>query len=432
MHRAIWHCCPNGFRLLTLEMPHLRSLRLDLFLRGGSRWETRETSGLSHLLEHMLFNGTASYPSALELALAAADIGGAMNGETGQEMTAYSLWTRPQHARKAVELLASMVCEPLLDAGELEVEKQIILAEIAEQPKTKTLDELVWPDHPLSLPVPGAPATVRSFRREHLMDWYRRFYTPDNMVLVVSGPIRAAEMQPLVEQTFSRLQGRFAETFVPAPPELRSVFKRGVTGRSHFTTLHDQGTYHAALAYRAWPATEQQRAAMWLLNTILGNSDTSRLFLQVREERGLVYSIDSHLSLWSDAGLIEIEFRAAKPKLRRSLREVVAVLERLCAEPVAPAELRRAQEWRVASLESVLDEPEALARRYACGALFGDEIPIERLIDLTLQVTPEDLLELCRDIFRAPDRPGYLLVQGPQLQRDARQELRAMLHERTR
>lgn len=416
MHSAKWEILPNGLRVLTLEFPHLNSLRFDLFLRDGSRWETQQTSGLAHLTEHMLFNGTAAYPTAVQLALAAADIGGAMNGEVGQELTNYSLWTRPRYLEQGMAIFASMLTEPIFDPDELEVEKKIVLAEIAEQPGTSTLDELLWPGHPLSFPVPGKRRRVAAFRREDVVWHYRSFYRPDNMVLVVAGPVCHADVTRLAARHFGGMNGRFDRVFEPAPPPNRRPVAR-------FNVLRDVQTYAIALAYPMFPRTPAERAAFWLLNTVLGTSDTARLFLRVREELGLVYSIDSHTALWSDAGVLEIECKAARPKLRRALRQVLKEVDELRRRPIEPDELKRAKEWRIASLESLLDDPEGLARRYAAGALFEDPLPLETLIDLTAAVTAEDLLAAARQAFGTTG--PCLLIQGPELTPAARAALRA-------
>lgn len=416
MDSAKWQKFPNGLRVLTLELPHLNSLRFDLYLRAGSRWETRETNGLAHLTEHMLFNGTAAYPTAVQLALAAADIGGAMNGEVGQELTNYSLWTRPRYLEQGMAIFASMLTEPVFDPDELEVEKKIVLAEIAEQPNTPTLDELLWPRHPLSYPVPGRRAQVAGFRREDIVWHYRAYYKPDNMVLVVAGPVAHADVARLVERHFAGLTGRFQRNCDPAPPVRRRPALR-------FNTLRDVQTYTIALAYPMFPRTPAERAAFWLLNTVLGTSDTARLFLRVREELGLVYTIDSHTALWSDAGVLEIECKAARPKLRRALRQVLKEVDELRRKPVGADELKRAKEWRIASLESLMDDPEGLARRFAAGALFDDPLPLTTLIDLTAAVTPADLLAVARQAFNTPG--PCLLIQGPELKPDVRAEIRA-------
>lgn len=415
MHRAHWYRLPCGLRVLTLELPTFNSLRFDLYLRDGSRWETRQTNGIAHLTEHMLFNGTASYPSANRLALAVADIGGAMNGEVGQELTGYSLWTRPRHLERGLALFASMVTEPIFDPDELETEKKIVLAEIAEQPNGTTLDQLLWPDHPLSFPVPGRRRNVARYSRADVLEHYRRFYTPDNMVLVVAGPVSHGDVVRLAEQHFGRLSGCFACTCRPVPPP-------GWRPRFRFNTLRDTQTYTVALAYPFFPRTPATKAAFWLLNTVLGTSDTARLFLKVREEMGLVYSIDSDTALWSDAGVVEIEWKAARGKLRRALRQVLLEVRRLRDHPVEDAELRRAKEWRIASLESLLDDPESLSRRYAAGTLFGDYLPLQELIDLTAAVTARELQAVAREVFRAAP---CLLLQGPQLSPAERARLRA-------
>lgn len=418
MHQPHWQTLPNGFRILTLEMPWLNSLRFDLYLRGGSRWENPELAGTAHFVEHMLFNGTRSFPSTIEHCLAAAEIGGAMNGEVDQEMSSYSFWTRPQHLERGLGTFSSMFTEPLFDPGEMELEKKIVMAEIAEQPKAKGLDELLWPNHPLSNPVPGTRARIRALTREQVVDYYQRFYVPDNMVLVVTGPVGHAEVERLAARYFGRLEGGFAEAFQLAPPPSGAP-------RIRFNVLHDSPAYQVSIAFPFGLPDPRSRAGIWLLNTLLGTSDTSRLFLKVREEMGLVYSIDSQVAMWSDTGLVEIEFKASRQKLRAAFRSVLAEIERLMVEPVSSGELTRAKEWRIASLESLFDDPENLGRRYASAALFGDELPLKELIDLSERTAPGELTAMARAIFSATG--PCLLVQGPELPAKVKLEFRASM-----
>lgn len=415
---------PSGLRVIVVPQPHLHSLRLDFFIRDGSRWETPETNGLAHFTEHLLFGGNERYPSKHELALAIADIGGAANGETSPEVTSYYLLTRPGHLAAALEVFGAMMTRPLFRQAEVQHEKRIVLAEIGEELRKGSVEELLWPGHPLSFYVSGRPDRVRRFDRELLLDHYRRFYVPDNVLLVVTGPVTAAVVRPLAEKAFASPTGGFREQVATAegvPPAGRLV---------QFATVADMPSFSLSLAYRLSRPDLRQQAALALLNTILGASDTSRLFLGVRERLGLVYSVESLLTLWTDVGSLEVEMNASRRHLRPALTAVLQEISRLVAEEVPGAELTRAKEWLVASLEGLLDDPGSLARRLALQALFQDMPPIEEAIRLTLDISSEEV----RDAAAAVLRPeaGRLFLQGPRLEREERDEVRATLRQYAR
>lgn len=418
MTLAHWRTLDNGFRVLTLQMPHLHSLRLDLHLRVGSRWEVPETNGLSHFVEHLLFNGTGSYPSATELSLAAADIGGALNGEVGPETADYYLWTRTMHLEKAISVFSSMFTEPLFDEKEMDIERRIVLAEIAEENRRGSVDELLWPNHPLSYYVSGTRSNIRGFTRDQVIDHWRRFYVPDNLILVAMGNVDHGRVEALAEKAFGGMTGRFAEKFAPWTGA-------GSGPRFKFVTLMENPGYNVGLAYHAYGAGHPRRVALGLLNTILGVSDTSRLFLGVRERQGLVYTVESYTTLWTDAGALEVEFNASRRKLRPALEAVVRELHSLVAREVSDVELARAKEWQIATLESGLDDPAGLSRRYALRALFNDSLSIEETIELTEKVTAEEVLEVARDIIR-PDN-ACLFVQGPGFNARDKREIRDLV-----
>ncbi|MGE5590811.1 MAG: M16 family metallopeptidase [Bacillota bacterium] len=414
----------NGLAVYVLTQPHLHALRLDFFLRDGSRWETPSTSGLAHFTEHLLFTGNELMPSKREIALALADIGGAANGETSAEVTSYYLMTRPVHLSRAVELFGAMVCRPRFDPDEMKAEKRIILAEIGEELRKGSVEELLWPDHPLSYYISGRPDSVRHFTREQVDEHYRSFYVPDNATLVVTGPVDAGDVRPLVERSFSVLKGNFvARALAAADVPLAAQ-------RARFSTVADMPSFALSFGFRLRRPDLRQQAVLSLLNTILGASDTSRLFLGVREERGLVYTVDSMLTLWADVGSLEVELNASRRRLRPALSAVLQEIERLAAEEVPPTELARAKEWQVANLEGLQDDPGSLARRIALEELFHDMPSLPEAIRLTQVVTAGEVRAAAAAVLN-PDL-GRLFVQGPALDAGERSEIRAILRRHSR
>lgn len=414
----------NGLPVCVVPQPHLHSLRLDFFVRDGSRWETPGTSGLAHFTEHLLFGGNELYQSKRELALAIAKVGGAANGETSPEVTSYYLLTRPGHLAPALEIFGAMMTRPLFTPVEVKLEKRIVLAEIGEELRKGSVEELLWPGHPLAFYVSGSPERVRRFDRDLVLDHYRRFYVPDNVLLVVSGPVTAAEVRPLAEKSFAPPPGSFREAAVPAldvPLDRRLV---------RFATVADMPSFSLSLAYRLARPDLRRQATLSLLNTLLGASDTSRLFLGVRESLGLVYTVESLLTLWTDVGSLEVAMNASRRHLRPALAAVLQEITRLVAEEVSEAELGRAKEWLVASLEGLLDDPGSLARRLALQALFQDMPPIDEAIRLTMDITPREVREAAATVLRPEN--ARLFLQGPRLEREERDAVRATLRQYAR
>ncbi|MHB9145903.1 MAG: M16 family metallopeptidase [Symbiobacteriia bacterium] len=414
----------NGLPVCVLPSPHLHSLRLDYFLRDGSRWETRVTGGLAHFTEHMLFGGNRVIANKREMALALAAIGGATNGETGPEAAGFYLGTRPAHLARAMELFGAMITGPLFQPVDIQMEKRIVLAEIGEELRKGSVDELLWPDHPLSYYVSGRPENVRRFDSATLADHHRRFYTPDNGVLVVTGPVTGREVRPLAEAHFAQLTGSFAEPALPAAglPLSPTVVR--------FATVADMPSHTLYLAFPVGRPDFRQQAALYLLNTILGASDTSRLFQSLRETLGLVYTVESALTLWADTGALYVELNVSSRHLHRALGQALQEIKRLAGEEVPRAELERAKEWQVANLEGVLDDPAGIARRLALQELFQDLPPVDEAIRLTQSVEPIEIQQVARDVLL----PGAarLFVQGPGLDREDQSEIRAVLRQYAR
>lgn len=414
----------NGLPVYVISLPYLHALRLDFFLRDGSRWEDKDTNGLAHFTEHMLFGGNQRYPGRREMALAIAQIGGAANGETGPEVTGFYLATRPVHLARAMDLFGAMITQPLFNPADIETERRIVLAEIDEELRKGSVDALLWPGHPLSYYISGSRQNVRHFDREVLLDHHRRFYTPDNSVLVVSGPVTAAGVRALAEKSFSPLGGRFKERALPASDAAPS------RSRVRFATVADIPSQAISLAYPVERPEPRRQAALSLLNAMLGASDTSRLFLNLRETLGLVYSIESMLTFWMDTGALSIEIGVSARNLRRALREALQEIQRLAAEEVSEAELDRAKEWQIANLEGLLDEPAGFARRLSLEVLFQDMPSVEDAIELTGRIRPEEIRAEALEVLRP--EAARLFLQGPDLTEAARAEIRGILRQYAR
>lgn len=306
----------NGVRVLVLPEPGQPIAALGIWVENGSRYEMPAESGLAHLLEHMVFKGTADY-SVRGLAETMDRLGCEVDAWTGRELTAYTLEVLREDADQALDLLMQMVARPRLPAEELERERGVVAAEAAmvrEEPESWLLDELVrsvWADHPAGWPVLGDPAVIEGAEPEVLAEYHRRHYTGGRILLAVAGDLDADAVAAQAEAGLGHLPegGR--------PVDAAPAFHAGSDAREG-----PAEQCHIALAAPAPARTDDERFAAGVANHLLGGSVTSRLFRELREERGLAYAVYSDLDTLRDCGLWAV-YLACPPSQRDAARELV-------------------------------------------------------------------------------------------------------------
>ena len=385
----------NGLRLSTETMPHVRSVTIGVWLTRGSRHETEERGGIAHFVEHMLFKGTGSR-SAEDIAQAIDSIGGQLDAFTAKEYASYYIKVLDEHLPLAVELLADIVRRPAFAAEEIEREKKVILEEIKMVEDTP--DDLVhelftqhfWENHPLGRPILGTPETVESLNRETLLRYFGGAYVGRNMIISAAGNLDHARVRELLEAAFGDLAAE-GEVFGEDPP---AVSPQVVTRTKELEQSH------ICLGTTSYPQRHADRYVSYILNTVLGGSMSSRLFQNIREKRGLAYSVFSGLSAYRDAGNITIYAGCANEAVGEVIDLCVEELRGLKRSPVPEAELRRAKDHLkgslMLSLENTASRMSHLARQ---------EIYFERHfgLDETLAgieaVTVDDIQRVAGDLF---------------------------------
>jgi predicted Zn-dependent peptidase len=378
-------------------MPHLRSVAIGVWLRRGSRHESPEVGGVSHFIEHMVFKGTKTR-SAERIAAEVDSIGGYMDAFTAKEYASFHLKVLDEHLPLAVEILGDVVLNPLFDPLEMAKEKKVICEEINMVEDTP--DDLVmelfagafWPDHPLGRPILGTKRTVGAFRREHLAEYFRRVYQPANIVICAAGHLEHEAVRALVERTFAGLEGR-----KPGPRGRAPVPRTATVTRSK----KELEQVHLCLGTRALPQAHPERYAGYVLNTVLGGSMSSRLFQNVREKRGLVYSISSGITSYSDAGLLSVYAGTSLDSLPQVVRLTMDELRRLREEPIPEEELRRAKDHikggLVLSLENTGSRMSHLARQEI---YFGRQLPLDEILEGIEAVSADAVQKLAGRLFR--------------------------------
>ena len=387
----------NGLTLLTEENRAFYSASIGIWVKCGSVNESEETSGMSHFIEHMLFKGTPDR-SALDISREADSIGGDINAFTTSEATCYYMKVLESHLPKAIDLLGDLFLNSLIDPKEIANERDVILQEIKmveDTPDDLIFDlfnETFWQGSPLSQPVLGRAENIASIDRPKLKEYMERFYSAANVVIAAAGSLNHEEVLGQVEGIFSNMKkGVVADKIeVPEFSSKLRVEKRRLE------------QVHLCLGMKGIPCDSGERYTAYLLNTMLGSGMSSRLFQEIREKRGLAYSIYSFLSSYDSAGLLGIYAAASASAVNEildlTLRELIAFKN----VAVADDELRSAREQLKGHMVLGLEDSESIMQRLAHNEIyFGRDIPLEESIDNIDRVSPKDIQELAGELFSA-------------------------------
>ena len=388
----------NGLRILTTAMPHTRSVSVGFYLGVGSRYEGDGEEGASHFIEHMLFKGTERRPTPAAIATEIEGRGGVFNGHTGREMTHYWAKVARPHLNVALDVLSDMLLHALFTPQELERERRIIIEEMSmtfDQPDSLIsllINETSWPDHPLGRDIAGSKASVAALRREQLLAFKARHYSPQSTVVSVAGDL---EHEAVVDRLASLLgdwNGPSPHDFQPAPPppdkpRLALRFK-------------DIEQAYLILRVPGLPHHHPDRFVLALLNAILGEGMSSRLFLEVRERLGLAYAIDSSVAFLSDTGVMEAYAALEPSRTEATIRVILREWRRLREEPVPDEELQRAKEFTKGRLLLGLEDSMAIASWWGQQELLRKEVlSVDEVIARLEAVTPADIQRLARQCF---------------------------------
>ena len=405
----------HGLRLATETMGHVRSVSIGVWLTRGSRHETEDQGGIAHFLEHMLFKGTTSR-SAEEIAQTVDSIGGQLDAFTSKEYAGYYVKVLDEHLPLAVDLLADLVTRPALLADDIEREKRVILEEIKMVEDTP--DDLVhelftqhfWDGHPLGRPILGTPGTVESFTQPALRDYFTGAYVASNFIVTAAGNLEHTRLCDLVSQAFRAVpaSGTAYDERPPTP-------KPGVVSRTK-----DLEQSHLCVGAHSYAQAHADRFTAYVLNTILGGSMSSRLFQNIREKRGLAYSVFSGLSMYRDAGMLSIYAGCANESVPQVLDLVIEELRGLGGALVPPAELRRAKDHLKGNLMLSLESTSSRMTHLARQDLYFDRFyTLDETLESIEAVTADDVLRVARDLFRDGALAATVLGGGAETSIDA-------------
>lgn len=409
----------NGLRLVTSTMPHTRSVCIGLFVGTGSRYESDAEAGTSHFIEHLLFKGSEKRPTPGEISTAIEGIGGILNAGTDKELTVYWCKVAQDHFTLALDVLTDMLLHPRFDSQEITKERQVIIEEInmckdsPSQEANILIDGLLWPGHPLGRDIAGSKESVAAITREAMLDYLDRQYQPDNTVVVIAGNIRHQKAVNSVSRVMDSWASRKPRTgyspYQPAPAQRVKIEKRDI----------EQA--HLCLALPGLPLLHPQRFKLNLLNVILGQGMSSRLFTEIRDRLGLAYSIHSYVEHFLDSGSLTIYAGVDTKNLATAIKAILEQLNQL-KETVPEAELSRARELSRGRLLLRMEDSYNVA-----GWLGGQEVLTKRILtteEVTAiidAITAEELEQLAREMIDGKNL--RLSVVGPVAEDEPLEEL---------
>ncbi len=389
----------NGLRILTENMPHTRSVSLCIFVGTGSRYEDDAQAGISHFTEHLLFKGTSKRPTSKDISEGIEGVGGILNGGTDKEITIYWSKVAQHHFSTALDVLVDMLLNSTFDPKEIEKERHVIMEEIhmcrdvPAQQVDMLIDELLWYNHPLGREIAGTKESVAAITRNTMLDYLKSRYLPGNTVVAVAGNIRHREAVTDVKRVMgkwadSKLTGQFLAYKEPKKvPQLR------IENR-------DTEQTHLCLGLPGLSLFDPRRFALNLLNVVLGEGMSSRLFAEVRDKLGLAYSISSFVDHFQDTGSMTVSAGVDAKNLQAAVKAIVEQLARL-KEPIPEPELTKAREMSKGRLLLRMEDSRSVA-----GWLGGQEILLRKIMTLDEAIaiidalTAEELQQVARDIIK--------------------------------
>lgn len=386
----------NGLRVLVLPLPHLHTATIALFVKVGSRHEQPHTNGISHVLEHMLFRGTRSRPSAYELNLAIEDLGGTLYAATHVDFSVYQVSVPPDNVGAMLDVFAEIPQAPLF--RDLDLEKRVLREELLEDldddgneiDADNLAQELLFHPHPLGFKIAGSLENVERFTEADLRAHLERFYGAANSVLCISGAVDEAILGR-VEHAFAGLApGRPATASPPPPPP----------PDRRFVAVYDDGSQtDVRLSYVAPGMHHARYPAVQLLGRILDDGMSSRLHRRICDELGLAYDTFASIESFEDCGVLDLGASVEHAKTPEVLAALLELTSELASGAISQAELERARRRYLWDLEAMLDDDDSMASFYGTSALFDLPDTLESTARVVAQVTTDDIGRVAAEIF---------------------------------
>ncbi|HEX7740287.1 MAG TPA: pitrilysin family protein [Marmoricola sp.] len=404
---------PSGLRIVTETVPGVRSAAIGVFVGVGSRDESPTLHGASHFLEHLLFKGTPER-TAMDISVALDAVGGEFNAYTAKEYTCYHARVLDDDLPMAIDVLGDMLTSSLITAADVEAEREVILDEIAMHDDDP--DDVVhnlfaastWRGSPLAKPIAGTHDSIRALTRAQIDRYYRRRYRPEAMTVAVAGNLTHAEVVRRVRKSFAR-SDFLSGTAAPLPPRMAARSRRAHAGDAHVARPFEQ--VNVVLGVSGITRSDPRRHALGVLSAGLGGGSSSRLFQQVREARGLAYSVYSFASSYSDAGVVGVSAGTLPGKADELLEVVRHELAVLAENGLTEEEVERGKGQMRGGLVLGMEDTGSRMTRLGESEMFQ-----ERLLDLDevlARIEGVDVSAVNALAARLFTQPQALAVVGP-------------------
>jgi len=400
----------NGLRIITVPMKDTQTATVVAMVGVGSRYESEKEAGLSHFIEHMFFKGTEKRPTTLDISEELDSIGGEFNAFTSKVKTGYYAKVGSKHLKTALDVVSDMYLNSKIDADEIEKEKGTIIQELnmyEDLPMQKVgevYEELLYESNPLGREIIGSKKTISSFKRKDFLNYMNRFYTANDTVVCVAGKFDEKKIISRVEKYFSGMKkGKKAKAIQvkeeQKTPALKLRFK-------------ETDQTHLVLGLRAYDENHKDRFALSLLSIILGGNMSSRLFVEVREKKGLAYYIRTSGDSFEDCGYIATQAGVEHKNLKLTLETILKEYKKIASEEVSEKELRNAKDYIKGKSVMGLESSDEVAMFFIDQEVSKKKIMLTDEIFAKIEkVTTKDVLRVARDVFQ--NEKLNLAVIGP-------------------
>ena len=423
------HILPNGLTVVTVEMPHIHTMEVSMFVRAGLRYENLQNNGISHFLEHMMFRGNGKYPNSIALNMEFENIGRDLRASTLGEYTQYGFSPHVSQLDKGLELFSEFFSSPTFP--EIEIERGIILEEYFEELNEEGVNidinnqacKLLYPDTPMAWPTIGTEETIKNIQTEMLKEYFDRHYVPGNMVLAFAGPIDHAEVIDLSKKYFSVLKNG-------NEPFSKNHFIDSISEEQKSPGLHFQedsdSQIELQVCFRSCSYNDPDFLVLALISRVFDDGFTSRLQRVLREERGLVYSVECRATSMSDLGTMDFDVTVRPEKVVEVTRILLKEITTFAKEGPTESELAHIKKRYFFDLDSELDDPYKQVVRYAFPHLYSSEMSLQEERELIESITAKKMLEVAEKVFEAKNL--NLILVGPYTS-ELKSRLEGLIHQ---
>jgi len=394
------HTLSNGLKVILVDTESFPTVTALVMIGAGSRYERKDNNGIAHFFEHMAFKGSKKYKTSFEISSAIEGIGGVFNAFTSKDHTGYWIKATTEHAHTLLDVLSDMILHPLLDADEIEREKGVIVEEInmyEDMPARKVGDifeEVMYKGSPLGYDIAGTKETVNTFDRKTFTDYIEELYHPNNAVVILAGGLQGKDYLPEIEKRFGTWKNKTIA---------QCEGYKGVQKKSQLYIKNKQTEQvHVCVGFRAFSFKDERKYALQVLAAVLGGGMSSRLFMEVRERRGLCYYISTGRELYADTGSLVTQagIRNDKQKIQEAINVILEEHMKIAKGDVSSDEIEKAKELLkgryLLNLEDSMNIATMFGSKYI---LEGEMTDTKKVLEKLKKITKKDIITVAKQVF---------------------------------